>query len=186
MIGYLDTFCKGCIYHAKSTRSCDYFIIENRLRGCPGGDGCRARRTKKDVRKAMQPKWDTALGKQMWEEGKTDRQIADHFGIAPNTVLYQRQKKWEKDTTSTPPEDESDDTVSSVDLVREETTLLPQAQSAGHVPDLYEVLEAATAQLQGIRAICTADAISQLWNWSSRDNLLRARSAIDHLIKRME
>ena len=85
-----------------------------------------------------------------------------------------------------PPEDESDDTVSSVDLVREETTLLPQAQSAGHVPDLYEVLEAATAQLQGIRAICTADAISQLWNWSSRDNLLRARSAIDHLIKRME
>ena len=103
MIGYLDTFCKGCIYHAKSTRSCDYFIIENRLRGCPGGDGCRARRTKKDVRKAMQPKWDTALGKQMWEEGKTDRQIADHFGIAPNTVLYQRQKKWEKDTTCTPP-----------------------------------------------------------------------------------
>lgn len=103
MIHDLDRFCADCIYYAKSTRSCDFFIMEDRLRGCPGGDGCRARRTKKDVKKAMSPKWDTALGKQMWEEGKSDRQIAEHFGISPNTVLYQRQKKWEPSTASTPP-----------------------------------------------------------------------------------
>lgn len=137
----------------------------------------------------MQPKWDTALGKQMWEEGKTDRQIADHFGIAPNTVLYQRQKKWEKGSDSTPPEDELDPTVSPVETLEipKETVLQSSAPApSAEPPGLYEVLEAATAQLQGIQAICTADAISQLWNWSSRDNLLRARSAIDHLIKRME
>lgn len=60
------------------------------------------------------------------------------------------------------------------------------ARPSAEPPDLYDVLEAATVQLTGIQAICTAEAISQLWNWNSRENLLKARDAIDHLLKRMQ
>lgn len=99
-----DPFCLPCIYYAKSTRSCDFFIMEDRLRGCPGGDGCKARKLKKDVKKRMgKPRWDTEQGRQMYLQGMSDQQIGDHFGVAANTVLYQRQKYWEKEAASTPP-----------------------------------------------------------------------------------
>ena len=52
--------------------------------------------------------------------------------------------------------------------------------------DIYKVLEEATAKMQGINAICTAEAILQLWNWNSREDLLKARMAIDYLIKKLE
>ena len=53
--------------------------------------------------------------------------------------------------------------------------------------DIYKVLEEATAKMQGINAICTAEeAILQLWNWDSREDLLKARGAIDYLLKKLE
>jgi hypothetical protein len=52
--------------------------------------------------------------------------------------------------------------------------------------DIYKVLEEATAKMQGITAICTAEAILQLWNWDSREDLLKARGAIDYLLKKLE
>lgn len=52
--------------------------------------------------------------------------------------------------------------------------------------DIYKVLEEATAKMQGITAICTAEAILQLWNWDSREDLLKARRAIDYLLKKLE
>lgn len=52
--------------------------------------------------------------------------------------------------------------------------------------DIYKVLEEATANMQGINAICTAEAILQLWNWDSREDLLKARGAIDYLLKKLE
>lgn len=53
-------------------------------------------------------------------------------------------------------------------------------------PEIYEVLEMATGHLNGIQAICTAEAILQLWNWESREELLKARNAVDYLLKKME
>lgn len=50
----------------------------------------------------MQPKWDTALGKQMWAEGKSDCEIGRHFGISSNTVLHQRKKYWESELNVPP------------------------------------------------------------------------------------
>ena len=32
----------------------------------------------------------------------------------------------------------------------------------------------------------TAEAILQLWNWDSREDLLKARGAIDYLLKKLE
>lgn len=52
--------------------------------------------------------------------------------------------------------------------------------------DVYEILEAATSGMTGIRAICTADAILSLWKWSTREDLERAKAAIDHLLKKLE
>lgn len=185
MIYDLDTWCTDCIYYAKSTRSCDYFIIEDRLRGCPGGDGCAAKVRKKDVKKRMgKPRWDTEQGRQMYLKGMSDQQIGDHFGVAANTVLYQRQKYWEKGNQCTPPEDETEENVLASEMKEEpkqETAQIPPKR-----PELYETLEMATMQLTGIQAICTAEAISNLWNWRSRENLLKARDAIEYLLKKTE
>lgn len=51
--------------------------------------------------------------------------------------------------------------------------------------EVYDVLEAATAEMKGIQAICTADAIMCLWNWKNKEDLLKARSSIDYLLRRL-
>lgn len=92
-----ESYCLPCIYYGKSTDTCDYILLEDRRRPCPGGKGCIVRRMKKEVKKTMgKPKWDTQLGMQMWLEGKKDKEIAEHFGIAANTVTTCRRKYWEK------------------------------------------------------------------------------------------
>ena len=41
-------------------------------------------------------KWDTVLGRQMWEEGKKDAEIADAFGIPTGTVTSYRLMHWDQ------------------------------------------------------------------------------------------
>lgn len=48
------------------------------------------------------------------------------------------------------------------------------------------ILEEATGNLQGINAICTAEAIRSLWRWESIRDLQKARAAIDYLLRKME
>lgn len=48
--------------------------------------------------------------------------------------------------------------------------------------DRYTFLAEATRELQGIDAICTAEALLSLWNWRDKAALLKAREAIDYLI----
>lgn len=50
----------------------------------------------------------------------------------------------------------------------------------------YEVAEACTDELSGIWAVCTADAVMCLQNWKDREDLVRAKNAIDYMIRRME
>lgn len=98
--GAVNPYCHPCIYYGKSTCTCDYILIVGHPRPCPAGAGCTARILKKDVKKKMgKPRWDIAKGKQMWEQGMSDSQIAKHFGIAANTVLHQRRSYWEKGVT---------------------------------------------------------------------------------------
>ena len=206
-----NTYCMPCIYYASSTMSCDYIFIEDKCRPCPAGTGCTVRILKKDVKKKMgKPRWDIALGKQMWEQGMSDSQIAKHFGIAANTVLHQRRSYWEKGMESPtkkkkeeaevkrPLEDEvlekMEPCTPPVDTVpvvctEKETKIDAKKETSKPAPrplDIYKVLEEATAKMQGITAICTAEAILQLWNWDSREDLLKARGAINYLLKKLE
>ena len=205
-----NPYCLPCVYYATTTMSCDYIFIEDKCRPCPAGAGCTARILKKDVKKKMgKPRWDIAQGKQMWEQGMSDSQIAKHFGIAANTVLHQRRSYWEKGITAPvkkkkeetevkrPLEDEvlekmepcpPEDIASAVSTTEEMKMEVKQETSkpAPRPLDIYKVLEEATGSMQGINAICTAEAILQLWNWDSREDLLKARGAIDYLLKKLE
>ena len=53
-------------------------------------------------------------------------------------------------------------------------------------PGPYEVAEACTDELSGIWAVCTADAVMRLQNWKDKEDLLRAKNAIEYMIRRME
>lgn len=50
----------------------------------------------------------------------------------------------------------------------------------------YEIMEVATKDLAGIYAICTAEAITWLWNWKSAEDLQKAKAAIDYMLQKME
>lgn len=91
-----NPWCVKCLYYARTTMTCDYILIEGHSRPCPGGAGCTARRTRKDMIHMKNPKWDTELGQMLWQEGKTDGEIADEFGIAISTVTSYRKRHWEK------------------------------------------------------------------------------------------
>lgn len=42
--GEVSAYCKGCDYlNRDGTKSCMYFVITGRRRGCPAGDGCDKR-----------------------------------------------------------------------------------------------------------------------------------------------
>lgn len=137
----------------------------------------------------MPAKWDTAAGKKMWEEGCTDGEIAKRFGISANTVLYQRQKHWEKRKTSAPPENKLEETVPASETKEEQKEEVKlevntEVKKTGGQTAIYDFLEEATSNMRGIRAICTAEAILQLWQWDSKEDLLKAKAAIEYLLKK--
>lgn len=192
MDAYHDPWCVKCLYYSRYTKTCDYILIEDHSRPCPAGTGCTARKTRKDTIKMKKPKWDTELGRLLWLEGKTDGEIAEEFGIAISAVTAYRKRHWDKypipkedaapaddpPVSATPPEEPKEE--DAVPESREPTVIRKKS------PEAYDILEAATAGMTGIRAICTADAILSLWNWTSREDLERARAAIDHLLKKTE
>lgn len=68
---------------------------------------------------------------------------------------------------------------------------------AVHHPSYYckggmeciDVITAATCNLAGIEAVCTANAIKYLWRWKEKNgvqDLMKAREYIDMLIKKGE
>ena len=156
------------------------------------------------------PKWGTELGRLLWLEGKCDGEIADEFGIAISAVTSYRKRHWERGvqmsahqapdlqnenwtpaTVDVPEEQEEEPVYEDNSLeIPCEAALVPKQEPASvqfeNVTNVYEILEAATSNLNGIQAICTADAILCLWNWNGPEDLKRARAAIDHLLKKLE
>lgn len=64
----------------------------------------------------------------------------------------------------------------------------PEAAAPVEEPEtveLFDAMEAATLELKGIQAICTANAIQNLWNWTSKEDLLKAKANIDYLLKKL-
>ena len=74
-----------------------YILIEDKMRPCPAGKGCTARRTRRLENRMKKPKWDTELGRLMWLEGKKDGEIADAFGIPTSSVTSYRVRHWQKE-----------------------------------------------------------------------------------------
>ena len=52
--------------------------------------------------------------------------------------------------------------------------------------DAYELAGACTEELSGVWAVCTADAVLCLQNWKSKEDLERAKNAIEYMIRKME
>lgn len=55
--------------------------------------------------------------------------------------------------------------------------------------ECIDALEAATINLKGIEAVCTANAIKYLWRWKGKggiEDLEKSKWYIDRLIKKME
>jgi len=175
-------YCGGCEYYGRSTCTCDYYLNTGKRRPCPAGNGCKVRCTRKEANMAKAT-WDTEAGYQMFLDGCSDAVIGAAVGVAASTVNYYKRKHWIPDsseggvtTTRAPTITEKEDSPMS-----EKTTRNIDSQN----PNLYEIVEAATCDLKGIRAICTANAIQSLWNWKSAYDLQRARANIEYLLKRL-
>ena len=91
-----EPWCVPCVYYARSTMSCDYYLKTDVRRPCPAGAGCTARVTRKELSKMRKPKWDTELGRLLWLDGQTDGQIADALGVQTSAVTAFRKRHWEK------------------------------------------------------------------------------------------
>lgn len=85
----------------KAIGHCGYILFPgNGMRGCDPGPGCiRYKPKKKKAPKPIQvkkprPTWDKEKGRQMWLEGKSDREIADAVGVHPETIRKIRRRKW--------------------------------------------------------------------------------------------
>lgn len=177
---YDNQYCAGCIYYGTSTLTCDYILLEDRRRPCPPGKGCTVKRTKRR-RRVRKPKWDTELGRLLWLDGRKDGEIADEFGIPISTVTAYRKRHWEQGTQK--PE-KREEPIKEEETVEEITVQSAPPVEAVRPENVYDILEKATENMRGIDAICTADAILSLWGWESKEDLLRAKNAIEHMLRK--
>lgn len=181
--------CEPCIYYGKSTGTCDYILIAGHRRLCDAGNGCTRRITRKEIH-MKKAKWDTDLGRMLWLEGKSDGEIADELHVATCTVTSYRKRHWELELIrkeDAPPVQEGAGEEPRQEPMKEEN-VMPEAEvhNEKKALEVYDILEAAVAEKKGIMAICTADAILCLWDWKSGDDLLKARSSIDYLLRRLD
>lgn len=157
--------------------------------------------------------WDKSKGYRMWTEGASDAEIGRACGAATSTVRFCRLKHWEgklelvmeraEDALSGGGLDMNHDAEQTVAAVKEERTTVaaetrtPVLPVDGHTHNgstprgpgdvsLMDVIEAATEGLRGIQAVCTANILQALWNWSCREDLEAARESIEYLLNRME
>lgn len=64
----------------------------------------------------------------------------------------------------------------------------PAHYNKGRV-ECIDAIEAATSDLNGIEAVCTANAIKYLWRWKQKngtEDLKKARWYIEHLLERVD
>ena len=76
-----------------------------------------------------------------------------------------------------------------VELEKENETVSHPAHYCQGGVECIDALEAATTGLQGIEAVCTANAIKYLWRWKHKNgvtDLHKAQWYIDRLIKQQE
>lgn len=204
-----DDHCKGCYYLAGQVgRShqetyCLYWERADKLRGCPAGAGCNKKITKKEYAMAFQSKWDKEAGRQMWLDGKSDKEIAAAYGVSTTAVRAVRTRVWEMDgkervLTSSPEEPPQDDTtamdgaeavgadpsVAFGDSSSSEAEKVDPEEEDAKV--LIHALELMTSHLKGMEAVMTAQVVTALWKWQDKEDLIEVRNCLDYLIGRCE
>lgn len=204
--------CAGCFFLGRSTGTCDYIFIVDQRRPCPPGDECTEFITRKEWDDQMKRlTWDTEIGRQMWLEGKKDSEIADEFGIAASTVAAYRKRHWEKvlpqsalnairENAKADVGQEAKLATSADQLIetKDESTKRTKPRKGSNkkigvneppqktVITVMDVMEAATGHLLGMKAVCTACAIQELFYWHCPEDLRRAQKYIDHLLQMVE
>lgn len=130
-------------------------------------------------------KWDKAAGKEMWKAGKTDKEIAEHFGVSASAVNQIRKKYWETEDiqvipepTEVPPLEPSSEAEAPAPVTE------PQDEEEDDAKVMIRALELMTQNLQGMNAVMTAQILTSLWAWDSVSDLLAAREFLDYLIER--
>ena len=165
--------CQTCHYFCKTTDTCDYWLIEDQLRGCDPGAGCTKKITTKEYKKmSYAPKWDRAAGREMWLAGKSDKEIAAVYGVSGEAVGQVRRKVWEKEVKSqenaTPAPDPKDEPVNCHE----------NATAKADTGELFRAIEIIVQGRNGMNAVVTAQAVLAL----REGNLETARAAIDWLL----
>ena len=96
-------YCKGCVYrtYAGGEPICGYILVERHRRPCPPGEGCTAKVVGGKNIKMKRRTWDENRARQLYEEGKSDVDIADMVGATAGAITaWRRQNRL---TSQNPP-----------------------------------------------------------------------------------
>ncbi len=93
---------KDCYYYAKSTDSCDFYLITGVRRGCSPEDCTRYLKAARKneialnlARNAKSEKWKQRYHEMylLYKAGKYDKEIAEEIGCSVNTVKVWRKRE---------------------------------------------------------------------------------------------
>ena len=81
-------YCRGCVYrtYAGAEPICGYILVERRRRPCPPGEGCTVKVVGGNNKKMKRRTWDEKRARQLYEEGKSDVDIADMVGATAGAI----------------------------------------------------------------------------------------------------
>lgn len=96
-------YCKGCVYrtYAGAEPICGYILVERHRRPCPPGEGCTAKVVGGKNTKMKRRTWDENRARQLYEEGKSDVDIADMVGATASAIAAWRSRN--RLTSQNPP-----------------------------------------------------------------------------------
>ena len=141
--------------------------------------------------------WDTALGYQLYLEGKSDHEIADECRVNTGTVTSYRLKRWRKNPDGgrrAPPDGAAvgtpvpgcPDTAGAVSLREERKEVAGVSEEKKNsvkteTARMMEVIAKMTHGMGGILAVCVGNIIQSLWGLSSKQGIQDARNILDWL-----
>lgn len=96
-------YCRGCVYrtYAGAEPICGYILVERRRRPCPPGEGCTVKVVGGNNKKMKRRTWDENRARQLYEEGKSDVDIADMVGATAGAIAAWRSRN--RLTSQNPP-----------------------------------------------------------------------------------
>lgn len=102
-----DTACIGCFFHSRNHNICNYLLVMDVRRGCPGGAECDKKMTREEFyAMGLQKEWNKSAGKAMWANGHGDAEIAKAMGVTQGTISYYRRRHWEREGDAAPAEEQ--------------------------------------------------------------------------------